>query len=176
MSEENALQPIEQKQVMFYEDQILAARVEGGEIYVPVRPICDVLGIGWSAQARKLRDDPVLAEVSRSVIIRSQSSGMSGKRDAYNMICLPLDYLNGWLFGINSRRVREDLRDSIIRYQRDCYRVLFEAFTLNKVTHRPASDDIETWLRTNDDPTAVAYRQGMAIANLAREQALMKAE
>lgn len=44
------------------------------------------------------------------------------------MVCLPLEYLNGWLFGINASRVREELRERLIRYQRDCYRVLSQAF------------------------------------------------
>lgn len=41
---------------------------------------------------------------------------------------LPLDYLNGWLFGVNANRVKEGIRDNLIRYQRECYRVLADAF------------------------------------------------
>ncbi|MBK9053977.1 MAG: hypothetical protein IPL78_24600 [Chloroflexi bacterium] len=43
--------------------------------------------------------------------------------------CLPLEYLNGWLFGINADRVRPDIRDRLIRYQRECYKILSAAFT-----------------------------------------------
>ena len=40
---EKALIPIEQKQVLFYDDELTAVLVEADnqeEIYVPVRPIC----------------------------------------------------------------------------------------------------------------------------------------
>jgi hypothetical protein len=35
---------------------------------------------------------------------------------------LPIDYLNGWLFGINAKRVKEDVRDRLIIYQERCYK------------------------------------------------------
>ncbi|MCL4266099.1 MAG: hypothetical protein KJ069_23015 [Anaerolineae bacterium] len=42
---EKALVPIEQKEVVFYKDTIVAVRLDDGEIYVPIRPICDNLGV-----------------------------------------------------------------------------------------------------------------------------------
>ncbi len=44
------------------------------------------------------------------------------------MLCLLLDYINGFLFGINARRVKPELRDRIITYQQGCYQVLAAAF------------------------------------------------
>jgi hypothetical protein len=44
------------------------------------------------------------------------------------MLSLPLDYLNGWLFGINVNRVKAEIRERLIPYQKECYRVLAEAF------------------------------------------------
>ena len=44
------------------------------------------------------------------------------------MFCLPLDYFNGFLFGINANRVKPELRDRLITYQRECYQVLAAAF------------------------------------------------
>jgi len=51
------LVPIEQKTVVFYDDEITAVVAEAnGEriIYVPLRPICDYLGLDWSAQTRRI--------------------------------------------------------------------------------------------------------------------------
>lgn len=48
MSEENALVPLEQKSVDFYGDEIVAVLVEMNDqqqVLVPVRPICDYLGL-----------------------------------------------------------------------------------------------------------------------------------
>lgn len=171
MSNENALTPIEQKLVTFYDDQITAVQVEGGEVYVPIRPICTLLGVDWNGQRRRINRDPVLSAESRTVDVTSTEGE---RRVTRKLVCLPLKYLNGWLFGMNPDRVKESVREPLIRYQRECYQVLSDAFLENKVTHRP-SIDIDELLNQSDDPTAIAYRHAMAIANLAREQMLMKA-
>lgn len=44
------------------------------------------------------------------------------------MLCLPLDYLNGWLFGVDARRVKPEIRERLLQYQRECYRVLHDHF------------------------------------------------
>ena len=56
------------------------------------------------------------------------------ERGGRDVQCLPLDYISGFLFGINAERVRDDLRERVIRYQRECYRVLAEAFTEGRLT------------------------------------------
>lgn len=162
MSEE-ALQPTEQKKIVFYDDEVTAVQVEDGTVYVPVRPICELIGVAWQPQARKINNDPVLSDVATSVTIRLQKSGNIGTPTA-EMVALPLDYLNGWLFGINANRVKAEIRDSLIRYQKDCYKVLSDAFGRGLVTARPSAID------TADDPVAIAYRNAVAVANLAREQ------
>ena len=48
---------IEQKQVAFHDDLITAVRVEDGTIYVPVRPICNLLGVAWNAQFERIKRD-----------------------------------------------------------------------------------------------------------------------
>ena len=66
MSEESsALIPVEQKEVVFYDDEIIAVQVEDSTVYVPLRPICDLLGIQWSAQRRRINRDEILSEVAR---------------------------------------------------------------------------------------------------------------
>ena len=54
-----------------------------------------------------------------------QLIGSGGKRD---MLCLPLEFLNGWLFGVSASRVNFEIREQLIRYQKECYRVLSTAF------------------------------------------------
>lgn len=50
----NDLTPVEQRDIAFHDDQITAVRMSDGTVYVPVRPICDLLGVAWQPQARKL--------------------------------------------------------------------------------------------------------------------------
>jgi hypothetical protein len=146
-----ALIPVEQRDVTFYDDQIPAVIVEGGRIYVPLRPIADFLGLSWPAQTRRLKRDAVLSEVSSSVAVTATDGRIR------KMLCLPLDYLNGWLFGINASRVKEDLQDKVLRYQRDCYRVLANHFQKRAFT-------------TDTDTLANVRDMGLAIATLAQEQ------
>ena len=66
-----SLQPIEQKQVLFYEDEITAVRLAGGAVFVPIRPIVERLGVDWGGQRRRINRDPVLYEELRTVDVTS---------------------------------------------------------------------------------------------------------
>lgn len=133
MTETTALVPIEEREVEFYGDRIVAVEVvgEGGqpEILVPVRPLCEFLGLNWSAQFRRIQRDPVLADETRSVAITATEAG--GRRD---MLCLPLEFLHGWLFGVTAARVKPEFREAVILYQREVYRVLWRAFRPDAAT------------------------------------------
>lgn len=129
MSEEQALIPIEQREIEFYEDEITAVLVEengGRRVYVPIRPICDYLGVDWSAQRRRINRDLVLAHELTPCVVVTATQGQPDQRR--EVLCLPLDMINGWLFGISARRVKDEVREQLIRYQRECYRVLADAF------------------------------------------------
>ena len=124
--------PIEQRSVDFHGDQLVAVLVAAGEdsptIYAPVRPLCELLGVNWASQRQRIRRDPVLSDAAQGVVVITPPS-MDGRGGGpQEMLCLPIDFLHGWLFGISVERVRPELRDKIIRYQRDCYRALWEAF------------------------------------------------
>lgn len=165
MSDESALVPVEQKEVQFYGDTIIAVRAQNGGVYVPVRPICDLLGIDWNSQRRRINRDPVLAEESQGVAVMATPGGKQ------TMICLPLDYISGFLFGINADRVKPEVRERLIQYQRECYKVLSEAFTEGRLTAEPSFDDL---LRA-DTPAAQAYRMARALMEMARQQLILEA-
>lgn len=173
MSDEKALTIAEQREVMFYGDEITVVISEDRTVFVPVRPICDLMGVDAASQRRRIYQDPVLSEVSRPCDVIMTSQGQPTQRR--EMLCLPLDYLNGWLFGINADRVRPEIRDRLIRYQRDCYKVLAQAFQRQKVTAAPFEGiDVDELLRSGPDPEAQAYRMALAIANIARQQLVLR--
>src|SRR6266568_6916509 len=127
MSDEStALVPIQEKHVNFYGDEIIAVLVEiNGErqVYVPVRPITEYLGLAWSAQLQRMKRDEVLAEGLTSVSIMNTQV-----QQRYDVMCLQLELLPGWLFGISTSRVRPEIQTKITRYRRECYKVLWRAF------------------------------------------------
>lgn len=167
---ENALQPIQQKQVSFYDDEITAVQViidDQEKIYVPVRPICEFLGVSWTGQSRRIKRDPVLADEICSVNVTFTEPNRSRQ---IAMSCLPLDFISGFLFGINASRVKPEIKDKLIRYQRECYQILAQAFQEGRLTPNPSFSE----LLKADSEAAQAYKIAIAVAKLAQHQLLLE--
>ena len=164
------LTSVEQKQVTFYSDKLTAVRVEDGRVFIHLRPLVESLGVAWSPQLRRIKRDPVLSAELASVTVTVTEASEQGLRDAQrNVQCLPLDYVSGFLFGINASRVSEDLKDRIILYQRGCYKALSEAFQDGRLTTN--FDDL---LQQASDDVLEAYQMAMAVVKLARNQIVME--
>jgi len=108
--------------------------MEGERAWVAMRPVVEGMGLSWAAQYRKILDDEVLS----SVVAQKATTAVDGK--TYMTLCLPEDYLQGWLFTVNPKKVRADIREAIVRYKRECYRVLHEAFTRERAERVTAID------------------------------------
>ena len=168
--ESDALMPVEERTVVFYGDEIKGVIIRshpdaGSSVFIPVRPMCDFLGITWPAQRRRLVSDPVLSAEVETVVVSTEG----GRQE---MLCIPLDMLNGWLFSINANRVKEEIRDRVLRYQRECYRVLYEAFQEGRLT---ADEDFETMLQRASPESAEGFYMAQAVVRLARQQVVMEA-
>lgn len=94
---------------------------------VPIRPICEALGVGYSNQLKKIKDDEILV----SVVVDSTTTGADGK--LYKMTCLPIRYVFGWLFTINPNNVDADVKQQVLQYRKICYDALFDTFTKRSV-------------------------------------------
>lgn len=162
-----AIVPAEQREVDFHGDLIVAVLVEtdaGRGVYVPIRPLCEAMGVDWSAQRQRLNRDPVLSEMAMSVVVTTTHIGRRPRaRATQKMLALPAEFLNGWLFGLNADRVQPEIRDAVIRYQRECYAVLARVFAPGTLAAFGPDDDAAAEL--------VKVREfGLAIARLADEQ------
>ncbi len=172
---DKAIAPIVQKDVVFYEDVITAVLISRNgkeEVYVPLRPLCEFLGLDWSAQYRRVNRDEVISESIQGVAITTTPSADGRGGGVQEMVCLPLKFLPGWLFGVSASRVKEDLRDKIIRYQRESYDVLWEAFQEGRLTTEVALGE----LLDGDTPAAQAYKIAAAIMKMARQQLILEAQ
>jgi hypothetical protein len=89
---------------------------------VPIRPICDALGIQFAAQLNKLKSDDFFT----SVISLRDTTGADGKR--YEMASLPLKYALLWLGSINPKNVAPEAKDSVMRYKESCADALYSHF------------------------------------------------
>ena len=167
---DNTLVPVDQRDIDFYGDVITAVMVEvdGRQVvYVPVRPICDYLGVSWQGQNRRLNDDEVLSAVSMSVNITLTDIEPDSRRPKTSrMLCLPLEFINGFLFGINPKRVKPEMKANIIRYQSECYRVLADAFLTPGTTVQP--------VEASDEPLVQLHNMALVIAATTREMLATK--
>ena len=60
------------------------------------------------------------------------------------------------LFGVNANRVKEEIRDNLIRYQRECYRVLADAFLPPGVDVRPVEADDQALVQLHNMALVIA--------------------
>ncbi len=106
-----------------FHDQQLVTLKKDGKVWVAMKPISDALGLNWSGQFLRLNRHPVL-----STCICMMQMQVAGDKQNRDWIFIDLDYVNGWLFGIDANRVKEELRERVIEYQRECYQVLAKHF------------------------------------------------
>lgn len=90
---------------------------------VPIKPICEALGIDYSRQLKKIKEDPDLA----STMGVTPTVGADGKDR--EMCCLPYEFIFGWLFTINPQNVKPEAQDTVRKYRMECYHALFRYFT-----------------------------------------------
>ena len=116
--------------IPFYKDTLIVQLGEDGRIYVTLRPIVEALGLDWSDQLQRIKRDPVLGNEIKTISVGVTTTQIRGRGEgAKYHVCLPKQYLSGFLFGINANRVRKELRESVIKWQREAHLFLDAVFT-----------------------------------------------
>ena len=103
-----------------FNDDVIEAIPESGRVLIPLRPLCDGLGLQSEAQRKRLLGQ---AWATTSVTEAVAADGRSRE-----LFCLDLDSLPMWLATISTRRVRPEVRAKLERYQREAARVLRDHF------------------------------------------------
>lgn len=111
--------PLPLARVPFRGGFIEAAQLDG-EVFVPLRPLCDALGLAVQRQLAKLKAKPW------AVVTLKVMTGADGK--AYRMAAVDLRSLPLWLATIESSRVKPEARPALVAYQRDAAEVLYRHF------------------------------------------------
>lgn len=107
-----------QIQTIQFNHQSLVTFEQNGTHYTAMKPICENIGLCWDGQRQRIQRDEVLSE--GAVIITVPSNGGNQQ-----MICLPIEYINGWLFGIDIKRCKPEIRETLIMYKKECYQALY---------------------------------------------------
>lgn len=120
--------------VAFHGHDILTIN-DGETIRVAMKPICEAIGLQWEAQLKRIKRHDVMAACMS--IMDFQMPGDDQRRE---VATLPLDMLNGWLFGVEASRVKPEIRERLVEYQRECFGVLHDYWTKGQATNpRPYS-------------------------------------
>lgn len=104
--------------VEFHGHALTVITDQAGEKLVAVRPICEAIGLAWNGQYERILRDDVL----KSTVRIMRTVAVDGK--SRELVCLPLDYLNGWLFGVDVARAKPEIREALNHYKRECFGVL----------------------------------------------------
>lgn len=123
-----------QIQTVNFHEQSLITLQKDGVAYVAMKPICENIGLDWDAQRQRIKRDEVLAQ--GTVIITAPTKG-----GLQEMLCLPIHYLNGWLFGVDTNRVKAQIKDKLITYKKECYQALFDYWNNGVAVNPRATKD-----------------------------------
>jgi hypothetical protein len=120
--------------VNFRGDELYGFKQDDG-VFVALKPIVSAMGINWSGQEQRVKRDPVLSE---GICVMHMPSGLGG---AQTTLCIKIEMLNGWLFGIDSSRIKDETaRQRVVLYQRECYDVLYAHFSGKRGSPQAAND------------------------------------
>lgn len=136
--------------VSFQGHDLTVISTPAGERLVAMKPISEAIGLDWKSQHARIQRHPVL----KSTMVITTTVAEDGKER--ELACLPLDYLNGWLFGVDASRVRPEIRERLVQYQRECFTALAaywqqgEALNPRTMATTPAGPSVPIRLTYND--------------------------
>lgn len=111
------------------------------EQMVPIRPICEALGIDPNGQKQRIERDDILS--STACMIHAVAA--DGKER--EMFSIPYMYVFGWIFSIDTSKVNPDAQEALIRYKQECYKVLYDHFTAPKTFLKQKQELMEQMIK-----------------------------
>lgn len=166
-----ALTSIEQRQVLIEGETVAAVWAGQQDIYLPLRPLCDALGVQINGQIARIKRDEVMAEGLKQV--RVETDGGPQIMQALHLESVPL-----WLAGLEPSRVREDVRPRLRVFKRWVRQRVWEAFAAEMGLTQamtPAEGQAP-----EIDPTVLSLEQvvalGRALVTLGEQQLLFQQE
>jgi hypothetical protein len=140
-----------------FHGQPLVIAIVDDECFVAMKPIVEGMGLNWRSQQAKLR-----ASQRYGVI----AIPLETKGGIQEMLCIPLEKLNGWLFSINPEKVRPDIKPKVELYQEECFVVLYNYWQHGEAINPRFHREDSTF------PLAVDLKERLALIETKRKLAL----
>ena len=140
-----------------------------GVAYVAMREIVEGIGLDWKVQHRKLTSH--YQKFSGGHIT---TTGKDGKK--YEMLCMPIKKLNGWLFSINPNKVRADLKERLENYQEECFLALWDYWTEGVARRDEVKNKLALWQQKKAEYTQRAGEWGKLLQQCKSEKQALERE
>ena len=147
-------------QTISFNNQSLVTFEQDGVHYTAMKPICENIGLAWEAQLARIKRDDILNSTMIVMIIVAED----GKNR--EMVCLPIEYLNGWLFGIDVNRCKPEIRKTLIKYKKECYQALHDYWFKGKAER---TINPEQQQAIQEAVVKAHHRTGMSYAEIYRQ-------
>lgn len=138
-----------------------------GKVYVAMRPIVTTLGVAWSSQLQRLKRDDLYKD-TLGVFTTNTPGGPQ------EIVGLALDMLPMFLATIQRQRVKPELRDMLLVYQRECAEALRDYWTKGSAINPNAvitATPAQVALAIAKAVVAIEERQGILEASQQSQQA-----
>ena len=140
-----------------------------GVAYVAMREIVEGIGLDWKVQHRKLT-----SHYQKFSCGHITTTGKDGKK--YEMLCMPIKKLNGWLFSINPNKVRADLKERLENYQEECFLALCDYWTEGIARRDEVKNKLELWQQKKAEYTQRAGERGKLLQQCKSEKQALERE
>lgn len=155
---------IDQFPFEFYGATFTACLASNRKVYIPMKALCDAMGLQTHGQVRRLRDQEAVADSLIDLKI-VWSYGDQKARDR-EMVCLDLEQVPFWMGTIQTSRISDtEKRQQIVKFQREFAKVAWAAFRRELVP-----DDMLAELESNLSQDEQAYLSIMDEGSELRQQ------
>lgn len=100
-----------------FQDKKIVFMIENGVAWIAVKSVCEALNVNYNRQFQNIKEDPILGSK-----FAKQQILVPGDSQPRRFICLPEEFIYGWIFSIKSDS------PELLRYKEECYHVLFHFF------------------------------------------------
>lgn len=135
------------RELQFDGDQLIAVRLEGDGMAIPVRMMCQVLGLDVTSQSERIQAHEVLSRGLRIVRVRQGGQLRS-------VVALLHRYIPFWLATISPHQVDPAAQPKLVRYQTELVDVLAALY----------GGDWQATPPTSADPAVATLQQALAQA------------
>lgn len=138
--------------IQFHNQSLIVLNHEN-KPYIAMKPVCENIGLDWHAQLNRINRHNVLGK--GVVMIATPTKGGIQK-----LACLPISMINGWLFGIDTNRVKPEIRQKLEQYQLECFDVLYNHFMPKVASQYPNTISVEQQQAIKQAVNERSYRTG----------------